>query len=72
MATHIKEVNPYDKIEHIVMDRVFSLEDENARLKSELATAQAKLEVYERLATISDTKISLGFGPPITHEGRND
>ena len=71
MATH-KETNPYEKIEQIVMNRVFSLEDENARLKSDLATAQAKLEVYERLATISDSKISLGFGPPIIHREEND
>lgn len=71
MATH-KQANPYDKIERIVMEKVFTLEDENARLKSELAIAQAKLEVYDRLATVSDAKVSLGFGPPITREGRND
>lgn len=56
--------NPYDKIERIVMDRVFSLETENAQLKSQLVTAQAKLEVYERLASISGAKTALGFGPP--------
>lgn len=60
--------NPYDKIERIVMDRVFSLETENAQLKSQLATAQAKLEVYERLASISGAKTTLGFGPPTYRE----
>lgn len=55
----------YNKIESIVMERVFSLENENAQLKNDLAIAQAKLEVYERLANISGTKTQLGFGPPI-------
>lgn len=57
--------NPYNKIESIVLERVFSLEHENAQLKSELSYAKAKLEVYERLATISGQKTQLGFGPPI-------
>jgi len=57
--------NPYEKIESIVMNRVFELENENAQLKNELAVAKAKLEVYERLANISGTKTQLGFGPPI-------
>lgn len=61
--------NPYNKIESIVMERVFSLENENAQLKSELAYVRAKLEVYERLATISGAKTQLGFGPPINGEG---
>ena len=56
----------YEKIENIVMERVFSLESENSQLKQELAHAQAKLEVYERLASISDTKTQLGFGPPLS------
>lgn len=59
------ENNAYDKIENIVMNRVFMLENENAQLKNELAVAKAKLEVYERLANISGTKTQLGFDPPI-------
>ena len=55
----------YNKIESIVMKRVFSLENENAQLRNNLAVAQAKLEVYERLANISGDKTQLGFGPPI-------
>ena len=55
----------YNKIENIVMERVFSLENENAQLRNDLAIAQAKLEVYERLANISGDKVQLGFGPPI-------
>ena len=55
----------YSKIESIVMERVFSLENENAKLRNDLAIAQAKLEVYERLANISGDKTQLGFGPPI-------
>ena len=60
--------NAYDKIENIVMNRVFMLENENTQLKNELAVAKAKLEVYERLASISGTKTQLGFGPPIQKE----
>ena len=55
----------YNKIESIIMEKVFSLENENAQLRNNLAVAQAKLEVYERLANISGTKTQLGFGPPI-------
>ena len=55
----------YNKIENIVMEKVFSLENENAQLRNDLAIAQAKLEVYERLANISGDKTQLGFGPPI-------
>ena len=55
----------YNKIESIIMERVFSLENENAQLKNDLAIAQAKLDVYERLANISGDKTQLGFGPPI-------
>ena len=55
----------YSKIESIIMERVFSLENENAQLRNDLAVAQAKLDVYERLANISGTKTQLGFGPPI-------
>ena len=69
MATRSSVSNTgYEKIEKIVMDHVFRLEAENAQLKTELATAKAKLEVYERLATISNTKTALGFGPPIIKE----
>ena len=62
------ENNAYNKIESIVMNRVFTLENENAQLKNELAVAKAKLEVYERLANISGAKTQLGFGPPIQKE----
>ena len=55
----------YNKIESIIMERVSSLENENAQLRNDLAVAQAKLDVYERLANISGTKTQLGFGPPI-------
>ena len=61
----------YNKIESIVMERVFSLENENAQLRNDLAVAQAKLEVYERLANLSFDKTQLGFGPPISKEGGN-
>lgn len=62
----------YEKLENIVMERVFSLENENAQLRQELTTARAKLSVYERIATITNSKSTLGFGPPITQEGGND
>jgi len=62
----------YNKIENIVMEKVFALEDENAKLKNDLALAQAKLDVYERIASISNSKTTLGFGPPITREGGNE
>ena len=69
MATRKQnDSNPYEKIEHIVMNKVFELENENAQLKSELNTAKAKLEVYERIASISDSKNTLGFGPPVYHD----
>jgi hypothetical protein len=60
--------NPYEKIESIVMNKVFELENENTQLKMELSTAKAKLEVYERIASISDSKNTLGFGPPVYHD----
>lgn len=62
----------YEKLENIVMERVFSLENENAQLRQELAIARAKLSVYERIATITNSKNTLGFGPPITQEGGNN
>ena len=61
----------YNKIESIIMERVFSLENENAQLRNDLAVAQAKLDVYERLANISGDKVQLGFGPPIDRQGGN-
>lgn len=33
--------------------------------------AYAKLEIYERIASVSDSKVQLGFGPPISREGGN-
>ena len=54
----------YEKIESIIMEKVFTLENENAQLKQDLTMAQAKLDVYERLANISGEKTQLGFGPP--------
>lgn len=72
MATKTeKENSVYAKIESLVMERVFSLEAENAQLRNDLAIAQAKLEIYERIATVSDSKVQLGFGPPISREGGN-
>lgn len=55
----------YAKIEALVMEKVFALEVENAQLKNDLAMANAKLEIYERIASVSDSKVQLGFGPPI-------
>lgn len=66
-----KKENVYEKIENIVLERVFSLENENAQLKQELASARAKLSVYERIATITNSKATLGFGPPVIQEGGN-
>lgn len=69
MATRVnRELEPYEKIENIVMGRIYELETENAQLKQELTIAKAKLEIYERLANISGTKTQLGFGPPIINE----
>ena len=64
-----KEV--YDKIEDIVRNRLMVLESENARLRHELAIAEAKLDVYDRIASVSDSQRTIGFGPPI-REGGND
>ena len=55
----------YSRIEDLIRDKIFVLEKENSQLKQDLALAQAKLEVYERLANISGTKAQLGFGPPL-------
>lgn len=70
MATKTEKSNDaYMKIESLVMEKVFSLEAENAQLRNDLAIAQAKLEIYERIASVSDSKIQLGFGPPISKGG---
>lgn len=68
MATSSKN-EAYNKIEQIVMEKLITLESENAQLRSDLAYANAKLSVYERLATVSNTKVQLGFGPPIEKDG---
>ena len=60
----IEKEDIYNKIENIIMEKVFSLETENAQLKQELDITKDKLNVYERIATISNSKTSLGFGPP--------
>lgn len=65
----IKKEDVYNKIENIILDKVFMLESENSQLKTELAYTKAKLEVYERIASVSDSKMSLGFGPPTNREG---
>lgn len=70
MATRVnREPNPYEKIENIVMGKMYELENENAQLKQDLTIAKAKLEIYERLANVSGTKTQLGFGPPLDREG---
>ena len=72
MATKTGESNnAYAKIENLVMEKVSVLEAENAQLKIDLAMANAKLEIYERIASVSDSKVQLGFGPPILKEGGN-
>lgn len=67
MAISKKEL-AYDKLESIILNRVMELEHENAQLRKDLAGANAKLSVYERLASISDSKMTLGFGPPMREE----
>ena len=68
MATSRNTENAYARIEKMVVEKVITLEDENAQLRSELAYANAKLSVYERISTISNNKVQLGFGPPIEKE----
>lgn len=69
MATRVnREPNPYEKIENIVMGKMYELENENTQLKNELLVAKAKLEVYERLANITGAKTQLGFNPPLDGE----
>lgn len=60
MAIHSNE---YDKIEQLVREKIYNLETENADLKQQLALAQAKLEIYERIDSITNRDISIGFGP---------
>lgn len=67
-----KKDDAYTKIERMVIEKIVTLETENAQLKSELACTNAKLEVYERIASISNSKTTLGFGPPIKNEGGNE
>ena len=64
--------NEYDKIEQLVREKIYNLEQENADLKQKLALANAKLEVYERVANVSNRETSIGFGPPIRNEGGSD
>lgn len=72
MATKTeKSNNAYAKIESLVIEKVLMLEAENAQLRTDLAMANAKLEIYERIASVSDSKVQLGFGPPISKEGGN-
>lgn len=72
MATKTeKSNNAYTKIESLVIEKVLMLEAENAQLRTDLAMANAKLEIYERIASVSNSKVQLGFGPPISKEGGN-
>lgn len=67
MATKTGESDSaYAKIESLVMEKVFVLEAENTQLRTDLAIANAKLEIYERIASVSDSKVQLGFGPPVS------
>lgn len=68
MATSKNTENAYARIEKMVVEKVITLEDENTQLRSELAYANAKLSVYERISTISNNKGQLGFGPPMEKE----
>ena len=58
----------YKKLEHIITSKMFELEQVNAQLKQDLALAKAKLEVYERIANVSNRETSVGFGPPIVRD----
>lgn len=61
MATKTEKEDVYIKIENIITEKVFKLEQENTQLKEELNIAKAKLSVYEKIINISDSKITLGF-----------
>ena len=67
-----KDDEIYNKIKQSVEEKIMALEHENFQLKSELTSANAKLSVYERIVSISNSKMSLGFEPPISKEGGND
>lgn len=64
-----KKTSYNEKIENIIMERVYKLEEENEKLRFQLTAIQAKLEVYERIANLTDKDRSIGFGPPIIKEG---
>ena len=42
-------------------DEINNLKKENSELKLELAVANAKLEVYERIDCITNRDVSIGF-----------
>lgn len=63
MATKTEKEDVYIKIENIITEKVFKLEQENTQLKEELNIAKAKLSVYEKIINISDSKMTLGFNP---------
>lgn len=62
------ENKEYEALKQLVTDRIYQLESANQELRIKLSVAQAKLEVYERLISISDSKISLGFETPMRKE----
>ena len=63
MATKTEKEDVYIKMENIITEKVFKLEQENTQLKEELNIAKAKLSVYEKIINISDSKMTLGFNP---------
>lgn len=63
MATKTEREDVYIKIENIITEKVFELEQENTQLKEELNIVKAKLSVYEKIINISDSKMTLGFNP---------
>ena len=64
-----KKTSYNEKIENIIMERVYKLEEENEKLRFQLTAIQGKLEVYERIANLTDKDRSIGFEPPIIKEG---
>lgn len=64
-----KKTSYNEKIENIIMERVYKLEEENEKLRFQLTAIQAKLEVYERIANLTDKDRSIGFESPIIKEG---
>lgn len=63
MATKTEKEDVYIKMENIITEKVFKLEQENTQSKEELNIAKAKLSVYEKIINISDPKMTLGFNP---------